>query len=102
QSLETGKFPEATFVLAEPLAVEGDPTAGDQIDAMAVGDLTIHGVSRRVRLPLQGQLVDGQVVVVGSTVVQLADYGIAPPRSPALLSVSDEATIEMQLFFQKA
>ncbi len=102
QALETNQFPEATFVLVEPIDIEGDPASGEPIAATAVGDLTIHGVTNRVELELQGQLVDGQVVVVGSTVIRLADYDIDEPQSMMVLSVSDEATMEMQLVFVRA
>ncbi|MCA9849853.1 MAG: YceI family protein, partial [Dehalococcoidia bacterium] len=76
--------------------------SGEPISATAVGDLTIHGVTNRVELALQGQLVDGRVVVVGSTVIVLADYDIEQPSSIAVLSVSEEGTMEMQLVFVRA
>ena len=101
QALETNQFPEATFVLTEPITVEGDPASGDTIAATAVGDLTIHGVTNRVELALEGQLVDGVVVVVGSTVILLADYDIEKPSALSVLSVSDQATMEMQLIFTR-
>ena len=102
QALETNEFPEASFVLTDPIAIEGDPASGEPISATAVGDLTIHGVTNRVELALQGQLVDGRVVVVGSTVIVLADYDIEQPSSIAVLSVSEEGTMEMQLVFVRA
>ena len=102
QALETNEFPEASFVLTDPIAIEGDPASGEPISATAVGDLTIHGVTNRVELALQGQLVDGRVVVVGSTVIVLADYDIEQPSSMAVLSVSEEGTMEMQLVFVRA
>lgn len=99
QALETNTYPEATFVLTEPIAIEGDPTDGQPIAATAVGDFTIHGVTNRVELPLEGQYVDGHVVIVGATVILLADYDIDRPTAPLVLSVSEEATMEMQLVF---
>lgn len=103
QALESSTYPEATFALAEPITIEGDPASGEPITATAVGDLTIHGVTNRVELALEGQLTDaGQVVVVGSTPILLADYGIEQPESMMVLSVSDEATMEMQLIFVRA
>ena len=102
QALETNEFPEATFVLTEPITVEGDPASGEPIAANAVGDLTIHGVTNRVEMALEGQLVDGQVIVVGSTIILLADYDIDKPEAMSVLSVSDEATMEMQLVFTRA
>lgn len=101
QALETNQFPEATFVLTEPIAIDGDSGSGETIAATAVGDLTIHGVTNRVELALEGQLVDGVVVVVGSTVILLADYDIEKPSALSVLSVSDEATMEMQLVFTR-
>ncbi|MGE3962016.1 MAG: YceI family protein [Dehalococcoidia bacterium] len=102
QALETNQFPEATFILVEPIAIEGDPASGEPITATAVGDLTLHGVTNRVELTLQGQLVDGQVIVVGSTDILLADYDIEQPQSIAVLSVSEQGTMEMQLVFVRA
>lgn len=102
QALETNTFPEGTFVLVEPIAIEEDPADGRAIAVRAVGDLTIHGVTNRLQVALEGQYVDGQVVVVGSTIVLLADYDIEKPSAASVLSVSDEATIEMQLVFRRA
>jgi polyisoprenoid-binding protein YceI len=102
QALETNTFPEGTFVLADPIAIEGDPADGSAIAVTAVGDLTIHGVTNRVEIALEGQYVDGQVVVVGSTIVLLADYDVEKPTAASVLGVSDEATIEMQLVFRRA
>ena len=99
--LKAAKFPEATFVLTEPIAIEGAPASGETIAATAVGDLTIHGVTNRVELALEGQFVDGVVVVVGSTVILLADYDIEKPSAMSVLSVSDQATMEMQLVFTR-
>ena len=101
QALETGAFPEATFVLAEPITVEGDPASGDPIEATAMGSLTIHGVTNPVELALTGQLVDGNVIVVGSTDILLADYDIEQPESMMVLSVAEEATMELQLVFKR-
>ncbi len=101
QSLETNTYPEATFVLAEPISIPGDPADGQPVTATAIGDLTLHGVANRVSLALEGQYVDGAVVVVGSTVIALADYEIDPPSSMLVLSVADQAVMEMQLIFRR-
>jgi polyisoprenoid-binding protein YceI len=100
-ALETDRFPEATFMLVEPIVIEGDPASGRPISAQAVGDLTLHGVTRRVSLAVEGQLVEGAVVVVGSAVIALADYDIDQPSTLNVLSVSEVATIEMQLVFRR-
>jgi polyisoprenoid-binding protein YceI len=80
QGIEWGTFPEASFVLAEPIALDGVPAEGETISATAVGDLTLHGVTNRVEFPLEGTLSNGLVVVVGSLLIQFADYDMEAPR----------------------
>ena len=101
QALETAKYTEATFALTDPIALEDTPAEGELVAATATGTLTLHGVSREVEIPLQGQIAGGRVVVVGSTEVVFADYGIAQPRAAAVLSVADRATLELQLVFER-
>ncbi|MDA0271476.1 MAG: YceI family protein [Chloroflexi bacterium] len=101
QALESSQFPEASFVLAEPIALDGVPAEGDTVNAIATGDLTLHGVTNRVQIPVEGQFLAGNVVVVGSLEIVFADYGISQPRSMLLLSVDDRGVMELQLVFAR-
>ena len=101
QALETRNFPTATFKLTQPIKLDKTPAAGVTISATAVGDLTLHGVTKSVQIPIQGQIVNGQVVVVGSTDIVFADYNIAQPTSFSVLSVENHGTLELQLYFGK-
>ena len=101
KSLETNIFKTATFVLAAPIAVRGLED-GERMNATAIGDLTIHGVTRRVAIDLQGQLTNGLVVIVGSLEIQFADYDIDTPASGLVLSVEDHGIMELQLVFERA
>src|SRR5215208_1753078 len=76
QALETDAYPTATFDLTRPIELAGVPAEGDTVSVTAVGDLTLHGVTRSVTIPLQGQLTNGYVVVVGSLDVPFAAFGI--------------------------
>jgi polyisoprenoid-binding protein YceI len=102
QALETGTFPEGTFVLAEPIELASAPADGAVIAVTAVGDLTIHGQTRSVELPLEARVSGDVVTVTGSTEIVFADYGIAQPRSFMVLSIADRGTMELQLQFTKA
>lgn len=99
QGIQWGTFPEASFVLAEPIAIDGVPAEGDTISATAVGDLTLHGVTNRVEFPLQGTLSNGLVVVVGSLLVQFADYDMETPSALSVVSVEEQGVIELQMVF---
>jgi len=99
QGLETDTYPTATFVLAEPIELEAVPADGATIEATAVGDLTLHGVAKRVEIPLEARLTNGVVTVVGSLPVVFGDYGMTAPESMRVLSIDDNGTMEFQLQF---
>jgi polyisoprenoid-binding protein YceI len=99
-SLETELYPTSTFVLTSPIVVGSGIDEGTSLAVTAIGDLTIHGVTQRVAIPLQGQLSNGLVVVVGSLEIQFADYNIDTPDSGLVLSVEDHGTMELQLVFE--
>jgi polyisoprenoid-binding protein YceI len=101
RALDTSRFPNATFVLTEPVDVGSVPAEGQRITAAATGDLTIHGVTRQVTLDVQAQLQNGVLVVVGSTDVAFSDYGVTAPTAPIVASVDDHALVELQLYFVK-
>lgn len=102
QSLETATFPSATFTLTAPIELSEALTEGALYSVVATGDLTIHGVTRAVELPLEAQYTNGMLVVVGSLEIALADFEISQPSAPAVVSVSDTATMEIQLYFATA
>jgi polyisoprenoid-binding protein YceI len=101
EALETERYPSATFVLTEPIEL-GNIAEGETIDVQATGDLTIHGVTQTVTIPLQAQLVDDTIVVVGSLDLAFADYGVEVPTAPIVLSVDDHGALELQLFFTRS
>lgn len=102
EALEVGSFPEASFVLSAPIPLGAGAATGEAQQATASGEFTLHGVTRSVDVPIEAQLVDGTVVVVGSFEVALADYDLEVPSAPIVVSASDTATIEFQLLFTRA
>jgi polyisoprenoid-binding protein YceI len=102
RALETGQFPTATFTLVEPIDLGDAAASGEAVSVTAIGDLTIHGVTQRVGFPLEAQLVQGTVVVVGSLDVTFADYGVEVPDAQIVLSVEDHGILELQLLLTKS
>ena len=100
-ALNTAEFPNAVFTLTEPIDLGPDPASGNPISTTAVGDLTIKDITRSVEIALEAQLVDDSVVVVGTTEVVFADYDVAVPRVPIVLSAEDHGIVELQLFFTR-
>jgi polyisoprenoid-binding protein YceI len=101
QALETEQFPTATFVLTAPVDLGSEPAEGATVEATARGDLTLHGVTKAVEIPLQARLQGGVVTVAGALPIAFADYAIAKPEAMIVLSVEDGGTLEVQLQLTK-
>jgi polyisoprenoid-binding protein YceI len=101
RGLETDRFPESTFVLRGPLELPA-PQAGTDVSVTATGDLTLHGVTRPVDVPLEARWSGTTIEVVGTIPVAFADYEIEPPSIGGFVSVEDEGEIELQLTFVPA
>jgi polyisoprenoid-binding protein YceI len=100
RGLETDAFPTATFELTQPIDIGSVPTTGQTFQVDAVGNLTLHGVTHEVTVPIQGQWTGQRIEVVASFDVALADYSIQPPTGFLVLSIADSGTIEMHLLFE--
>ncbi len=68
---------------------------------IAAGDLTVKGITNRVAIELEAQLVDDVIVVVGQIPVVFADFDVVVPSAPIVLSAEDNGIIELQLFFTR-
>jgi polyisoprenoid-binding protein YceI len=100
--IESDQFPEAKFVMTEPITLSAVPAAGETITTEATGDFTLHGVTKRVTIALEGRWDGRQVQVVGNLPIVFSDYGITAPTAPAVASVDDNGEMELQLFFNPA
>ncbi|HEX9299087.1 MAG TPA: YceI family protein [Actinomycetota bacterium] len=98
--LETDRFPTATFSLTKPIEVGAVPKVGQTIQAVAVGDLTLHGVTRAVDVSIQAQRNGDEVEAIASVGVALTDYGIEAPTGFLVLSIANTGTIELHLLFR--
>jgi len=99
--LETTKYPTASFASAGPVTVPATVAGGGRTTVEATGDLTIHGVTRRVTIPLQVQMNGERAEVVGSLTFPMSDFGITPPNVANFVTVESEATLEFQLFLTR-
>ena len=101
RALETSRFPTATFVLAEAIDLGAGATEGATVKTTAKGNLTLHGVTKGIEMPLEARLVGDTIVVVGSIDVTFADYGVNVPSSRVVLSVEDHGILELQFLLTR-
>lgn len=101
QAIETTRFPTASFTLTQPIQLGRIPAEGEKVSVEAIGNLTLHGVTKPITIPIEARRSGDVIAVVGSVEIRFADYAIAQPRAAAVLSVEDRGIIEVQLFFRK-
>jgi polyisoprenoid-binding protein YceI len=99
--LQSDQFPTATFVLTEPIELGSVPAKGKRVTADATGDFTLHGITKRVTLPLEGRWDGEAVQVVGKLPITFAEYGITPPNIGGFVTVADKGRMEFRLVFVK-
>jgi len=89
------------FVLSDRVDFGAVPSEGQRVTVTARGVLRIGPVERDVEVELSADVAGSRLILTGSTVVTLADFDVSVPSAPVVLSVSDEATIELQLFLTR-
>ncbi|WP_237702967.1 MULTISPECIES: YceI family protein [Protofrankia] len=99
--METSQFPTASFRLTRPIDLGSVPAEGERKTYQATGELTVHGVTRTVTVPLDTQLTGGQIRVSGQIPVTFSDYDIDSPNVGGI-RVEDNGIIEVLLNFAKS
>jgi len=100
QGVQTDQFPTASFVLTEPIELGALPADGEPVSITAVGDLTLHGVTKSVSIPL-GAVRSGDIIgVAGSLTFTWDEYGMERPSSMKVVSLADDVTMELQVFLR--
>jgi hypothetical protein len=92
---------DARFTLTEPLAFGAIPEAGQSIAVSATGLLRIGDIEQPVVMEIAATVLQGRLVIAGSTLVTLADFDVTVPSAPIVLGVSDVATVELQLYLSR-
>jgi len=104
RGLETATFPEATFKLTSPVAF-GSVSEGQQTTVTAKGDLTLHGQTKSVEVPLTAVWTGSEIKVATQgegLPIAFADYGMTSIEVPGFVTTDDHGTLELQLLFVKA
>jgi polyisoprenoid-binding protein YceI len=94
--LETNKFGTATF---KSVSVTGPASiaANQPADINVTGDLTLHGVTKRMTIPVRVVLLpDGRIHATTSFKVHMPDFGISVPHN-ILVTVNDEVPVRLDV-----
>jgi polyisoprenoid-binding protein YceI len=94
QVLDVARYPAITFA-STAIAVQRRTATG--VDATVTGDLTLHGQTRPISVPVTAQVGNDSVTVDGRMTVKQTDYGIKPVTVAGVVSVKDTLTIRFTI-----
>jgi len=101
-TLETAKFPLATFTVTGVDGWNGPLKDGQQATFKLLGTMTIHGVTKPVTFDttatMQGDTINGIAV----TSLAFADFDMKPPIIANFVSASDTIKLELTIAAKKA
>ena len=101
-ALNTTTHPTASFSLTVPVDLGEGLELGELVMIQATGVMTINGVTNQVDLPMELQMVNGSVLIVGSMDIVFADHGVGTPTARIVLSVEDFGIVEVQLWLTRS
>ena len=97
--LDVTRFPTVTF---KSRTVSGRHSATGSYELDIAGDLSLHGVTRSVALPLRVELSSDTLRATGQLVLRQTEYGIKPVTVAGVVKVKDELTIDYVLVATRA
>ena len=100
-ALKVKENPTASFVLDDTIEFDIAGTEGQAIKTEDSGQLTINAISQTVRFSIDAQLINNQLVLVGSATVVFSDFGVEVPSAPIVVSAEDFGIIEFQLLLRR-
>lgn len=95
--LETSKFPAATF---RSVSVKGPDSIAPNAPAeiSVTGDLTLHGVTKRMTIPVRVVLIpDGRIHASSRFKIHMPDFGISVPHN-LLVTVNDDVPVRLDVW----
>jgi polyisoprenoid-binding protein YceI len=93
--LDVARYPTIAF---QSRTVVLERQHGSALDLKITGDLTLHGATHLVTIPVMAEANADQVTARGRFSIKQSEYGIAPVRvAGGLVSVKDTLEIELRL-----
>ncbi|MDQ3870243.1 MAG: YceI family protein [Chloroflexota bacterium] len=97
--LETNVYGEGSFRLTEPVSL-ASAKIGRAVHVAAPGRLTLHGVTKQVRFPLDIRWNGDTVQAAGQLSIRRADFNLTMPQQMGL-RIAERGTIELELTFAR-
>jgi polyisoprenoid-binding protein YceI len=92
QCLDVARFPSIHFVSKSVTA-----GASGAREVTIRGDLTLHGVTREIAIPVRLELAGDALQATGAATLRQTDFGIQPISKAGVVKVKDELTLRWHL-----
>jgi len=92
--LDVARFPDVTF---RSVSVSGAAAGSGQWDLQLGGDLTIHGVTKRVTLPVHVTRQAETLRASGGITIRHTDFGLKPVSVAGVVKVKDELRLDFEI-----
>src|SRR5213594_3661224 len=102
QALETSRYPTATFTITSVSGYNPAVAEGQEQTLELSGNLELHGVTKPATWEVKAYRQGNVISALATVTVKFSDFNITPPTFQGLLSISDQATLQVQLIAQAA
>jgi polyisoprenoid-binding protein YceI len=94
--LESAKNPKITFKSVSVGDVKR--TGNDAYSFVVNGDLTLHGVTKRIAVPVAATITAQELRAIGKYTLKQSDYGIKPySAAGGTIKVKDEIVVNFNI-----
>jgi polyisoprenoid-binding protein YceI len=96
EALESAKYQKITFKSVSVSDVK--QTGSDAYSFVVNGDLTLHGVTKRIAVPVAANVTPQQLRATGKYTLKQTDYGIRPySAAGGTIKVKDEVVVNFNI-----
>jgi polyisoprenoid-binding protein YceI len=99
--MDVAQYPTATLKLTTPIALGSIPPVGSKVTYTATGDLTMHGVTRRVTFSLTAERSADGIDALADLPIAFADWNIANPSIGGFVTTDSSGTLEVLVLLTK-
>lgn len=92
--LDAVRFPAIAF---RSVGVSGRRTGAGPWDLVVEGDFGLHGVTKRLKLPLRTEIEGDTLAASGTAVLRQTDFGIRPLSVAGVVKVKDELVVTYRI-----
>ena len=101
-SLQTGTYPYATFVLVSTKGLPSSYSDGQTMHCQLIGNMTMHGKTNEEVFDLQGKVVGNTITGTATSTIYMTDFGIQPPNLANIVIVQNKAVVTLTFTAKEA